>query len=230
MPTYSKSLVIFTLFTVLWLENKAHRCSFPHEKTQKKFGKEKTSSKKSTAALKSTPAKGIKVNSKCNTGTVPSCKCGISTAFDGTYYYPVPKSGNCNDVFKRLSTTKHLSDYHFREEKCHKVQRAVCRIDATCEDENFIPDNHIASYPTPDEFVLGQNVSKPFCKCGDDGGHYPMPKSGNCTDLETKTTTGASDNWRYDFGCYKAQTLCWDTCYCNEFIGSAGQARDLSGD
>ena len=31
MLTNSKSLVIFTLFVVLWLENKAHRCGSRHE-------------------------------------------------------------------------------------------------------------------------------------------------------------------------------------------------------
>ena len=86
MPTCSKSLVIFTLFAVLWLENKTHHCGFPHEKTHKKFEKGKTSTKTSTAAP--TPAKQIKVNYKCNTRTKPSCKCGKD--YD-SYYYPCQK-------------------------------------------------------------------------------------------------------------------------------------------
>ena len=182
MPTYSKSLVIFTLFAVLWLENKAHRFGFPHEKTHEKF------------------AKGIiNADFKCNTGTVPSCQCGIGL---DSYYYPVPKSGNCKDVFKRLSTTP--SDYHFREEECYKVHRAVCTVDSTC-DEIFNPADQIGTPPqTPGEFLIGQNISKPFCMC--DGGHYPMPKSRNCTDVGLGLGTSCTD----------ATTLCRDTCYCNE--------------
>ena len=205
MTTYSKLLVIFTLFAVFWLENKAHHC--PYEKTHNKFEKGKTS----TTTPAPTPAKPNKVNFKCNTGTVPSCKCGISTAeFDDSLYYSVPKSGNCKDVFnKHLSKTS--SDYHFREENCHKVQRTVCRVDSYFED-NYIVDGWErwerlgTTPPTPDEFLIGQNTSKPFCECGTD--HHPMPKSGNCTDLDTA----------YDgmgLSCSKAITLCRDTCYCN---------------
>ena len=189
MPTYSKSLVIFTLFAVLWLENKAHRCGFPHEKTHEKF------------------AKGIiNADFKCNTGTVPSCRCGIGL---DSYYYPMPKSGNCKDVFKRLSTTP--SDYHFREEKCYKVHRAVCRVDSTCENDAFIPDDQIGTPPqTPDEFLIGQNSSEPFCMCDYDNSLYDMPKSGNCTDLETTSDNKCSGSY------YKAENSCRDTCYCNE--------------
>ena len=201
MTTSSKSLVIFTLFALLWLENKAHDCGSPHEKAHKKFEKRKTS--RTTPAP--TPAKPIKVNFKCNTGTVPSCKCGINTtAIDDSYYYQVPKSGKCTDVFKRLSTTP--SDYHFREENCHKVQRTVCRVDSYCEDYYIVDGEQLGTpTPTPDEFLIAQNTSKPFCKCGYDGGHYPMPKNGNCTGLGR----------RLGLNCSKAITLCQDTCYCN---------------
>ena len=183
MQTNSKLLVIFTLFAVLWLENKAHHCRFPHDKTHKKF------------------REGIiKADFKCNTGIVPSCQCG-----DGLdNLYPVPKSGNCKDVFnKHLSKTP--TDYHFREENCQKVQRTVCRVDSTCEDGYFIPDDQIGTPPqTPDEFLIGQNTSDPFCMCGGgDNEHYPMPKSGHCSDLDQRST------------CYKANTLCRDTCFCN---------------
>ena len=214
MPTYSKSLVILILFAVFWLENKAHHCGSPHEKTHKKLEKGKTSTTATTPAPAPTPAKPIKVNFKCNTGTVPSCKCGISTAaIDDSYYYQVPKSGNCKDVFKRLSTTP--SDYHFREENCSKVQRAVCSVNSYCEDSTFIPDERIGTPPpTPDEFVIRQNTSKPFCKCGYDyiknNGHYRIPKSGNCIDLET-----LPENQSAGLSCYKAITLCRDNCYCN---------------
>ena len=203
MTTYSKSLLIFTLFAVFCLELKAHHC--PYEKTHNKFEKGKTS----TTTPAPTPAKPIKVNPKCNTGTVPSCNCGISTkGIDDNYYYPVPKSGNCADVFnKHLSKTS--SDYHFREENCHKVQRTVCRIDSYCEDNYIVDGEQLGTTPpTPDEFLIGQNTSKPFCKCGYNGDHYPMPKSRNCTDLDAA----------YDgtgFSCSKAITLCRDTCYCN---------------
>ena len=147
MPTNAKSLVIFILFAVLWLENKARHCGSRHEKTHKKIEKGKTSTK--TPAM--TTATPIKVNPKCNTETVPSCQCGKNDV--DSYYYPVPKSGKCKDVFKRLSTTP--ADYHFREEKCHKVHRAVCRIDSTCEDSYFIPDDQIGTPPpTPKEFVF----------------------------------------------------------------------------
>ena len=193
MPTYSKSLVLFTLFAVLWFENKAHHS--PYEKTQKKFKKGMTSTKTSKPTLTTTTP--VKVNYKCNTGTVPSCQCDI-------YYYPVPKSGNCKDVFK--STTP---DYHFPEEDCHKVQRTVCRVVSYCGDL-IIDDQQFGTPPqTPDEFLISQNISEPFCKCdiGYKSNHYPIPKSGNCTEL----------HGRYGRRCDKARTLCADTCYCNDF-------------
>ena len=210
MPTCSKSLVIFILFAVLWLELKAHICGFRREKTHKKFGKATTSSKTSTAATTSTstPAKII----KCNTGTVPSCKCDLSNYDSNNYpdgfYYPVPKSGNCTDVFKRSSTTP--SDFHFSEENCHKVQRTVCRVDSYCWDASG-PDDSIL--PTPDSFIMGQNASAPFCQCccrPDYVSDYnSMPKSGNCNDLLETT-------YNYSVGCYKEQTFCSDTCHCND--------------
>ena len=195
MPTFSKSLVIFTLFAVFWLELKAHRCDVPHEKTHKKIEKGKAS----------TTATPIKVYPKCNTKTVPSCKCDLGP--DDNYvadglYYPVPKSGNCKDVFKRLSTTP--SDYHFREEKCHKVQRTVCTVESSCLDDY---SRGKPTLLTPDSFVIGQNASAPFCEC-DDGYHLPMPKTRNCTDLETTYTIPVV--------CNKMQTYCSDTCHCNE--------------
>ena len=222
MLTNSKSLVILTLFSVLWLENKAHHCGCPHKKTHKRCKEETTSTATSTSM--STPeltpiptptsttatATQIKVNSKCNTGTEPSCECGIES--DTSLYYPVPKSGNCNDVFKRLSTTKHLSDYHFREENCSLVQRTVCGVYTTCDD--YFEDRLGTPPPTPYEFISAQNASEPFCLCGYGGGgdHYPIPKSGNCTELEIKYNfLGAG------YGCYKAQTLCRDNCYCNSY-------------
>ena len=52
MPTYSKSLAIFILFALLWLENKAHRCGCPREKTHKECKEKSTSTSTST----STPA------------------------------------------------------------------------------------------------------------------------------------------------------------------------------
>ena len=63
-----------------------------------------------------------------------------------------------------------------------------------------------APIPTSDEFIISQNASKPFCQCGFDDDQHPMPKSGNCTDL----------NRRSGLSCYKAQTLCRDTCTCND--------------
>ena len=212
MLTNSKSLAIFTLFAVFWLENKAHHCGFPHEKTHKKTEKAKTSTTTPAPKSTSTPAKLIKVNYKCNTGTVPSCQCINS---DGSYYYPVPKSGNCKDVFKRLSTTP--SNIHFREENCSKVQRTVCRIDYRCDDFTF--GEIRTPPPTPDEFVIGQNTSKPFCKCYYDANHYPIPKNGNCTDLETtmSTTQTMSDNQRSKLFCYKTQAFCRNTCRCNNY-------------
>ena len=202
MLTNSKSLVILTLFAVLWLENKAHRCGSRHEKTHKKFGKETTKSKASTStpASTSTTATPIKVSRKCNTGTVPTCECDKN--FD-SLYYPVPKSGKCKDVFKRLPTTP---DYHFLEENCHKAQRTVCRVDSNCESFN-LSDNQQPETPspppfrTPDVFIFRQNVSAPFCLC--DVSSFSMPKSGNCTE--------------YGLHCNKAHALCWDTCTCNEF-------------
>ena len=149
MPTYSKSLVIFTLFVVLWLENKAHYSGFPHhKKTQKKFGEGKTSI--STSKPTPTTATIIKINHKykCNTSTVPSCQCG--------YYYPVPKSGNCKDVFKRLSTIP--TDYHFREENCSLVQRPVCSVISSCEDHRTSYQQLEPLPPTPYEFLIGQNT------------------------------------------------------------------------
>ena len=194
MSTYSKSLVILTLFAVFLSGNKAHHCGSPHEKVHKKFEKGKTS----RTAPTSTTTKLIKVNPKCNTGTVPSCKCG--DRLDNLY--PVPKSGKCADVFnKHLSKTP--TDYHFREENCHKAQRPVCVIDSTCY---VLPYNQLPGTPppTPDEFIFSQNASKPFCTCGfdNDAKKNPMPKSGNCTE-------------RYGLSCYKAQAFCRDTCYCN---------------
>ena len=210
MPTYSKSLVIFTLFAVLWLENKAHHCGSPHEKTHKECNKKTTSA--------ATP---IKVNQKCNTTTLlSSCQCGPDYDF---LYYPVPKSGNCNDVFKRLSTTP--TDYHFREENCHKVHRAVCSVDSYCWKLDFAfidkkqtdptAEEFITLAPTPKEFVFAQNASEPFCTCGFDD-HYPMPKSGNCTDLE-KTYRRAGNRRAGNKACSKAQTFCRDTCNCNAY-------------
>ena len=216
MTTFSKSLAIFTLFAVLWLENKAHHCGSRHEKTHKKIEKGKTSTKTSTAAPTST--KQIKVNNKCNIGTVPSCQCGID--YDSKYY-PVPKSGNCNDVFKRLSTTP--ADYHFREENCSKVQRTVCKVDSSCDsiyDYRIIDDQQFGTPPpTPDNFLISQNTSKPFCMCGYDGGNHPIPKSGNCADLDLldvikKFLTTPIYNERFGFVCLKARTVCKCTNYC----------------
>ena len=196
MPNYSKSLLIFALFAVLWLwlENKAHHCGFTHEKTHKKFDKGKTSTTTSTPA--------IKFDSKCNTSTVPSCQCTSLSMYPQDLYYAVPKSGNCTDVFKRLPTTP---DYHFREENCHKVQRPVCRVDSSCYNITF--NQQLGTPPpSPDEFVFCQNASKPFCQCGIINDR-PMPKSGNCTIYNNQSAAG--------LGCYKAETLCTDTCYCN---------------
>ena len=214
MQTCSKSLVIFTLFAVFWLELKAHRCGFPHKKTHKttKLGEGKSST--TTPATTSTTAKGIKENSKCNTGTVPSCKCDLrdDDNYPAAYitkglYYPVPKSGNCTDVFKRSSTTP--SDYHFREEKCHKVRRTVCTVDSSCF---YLSNRGEPILPTPDSFIIGQNTSAPNCECccrDDVFDHLPMPKSGNCTDLLETT-------YNYSGGCDKMQTFCTDTCHCND--------------
>ena len=189
MAIYSESLLIFTLFAVLWLENNAHCGGFTHEKTHKKFGDKKTS----TATIKSTPISN-KFGSKCNTGTVPTCQCDSD---NDSLYYPVPKSGNCTDVFKRLPTT---SDYHFREENCHKAQRTVCWTDSSCLDYVINQDNQPVQ--PPDEFILIRNASKPFCMC-DFIEKRPMPKSGNCAELNNQ------------FSCYKMQTLCRDICNCD---------------
>ena len=198
MPTNSKALLIFTLFTVLWLENKAHRCGFTHEKTQKtmKLGEGKNSTTTATTPAttsKSTAAAPIKINPKCNTGTVPSCQCGPDD-LSGFQYYAVPKSGNCTDVFKRLPTTP--SDYHFREENCHKAQRTECWTGSTCV-SNFMDEWNPQPDPlTPVEFILSQNASEPFCSCYSDNG--PVPKSGVC-----------------GYACNKMQTVCYDICHCN---------------
>ena len=210
MPTNAKSLVIFILFAVLCLENKAHRCGFSHKKTHKttKLGKGKTSTTTPATTSKSTTTKPIKVKPKCNTSTVPSCYCGISKLSlpDDSLYYSVPKSGNCNDVFKRLSTT---SDYHFREENCFKVQRAVCRVDSYC---GYMRSTY-GEGPTltPGSFIIRSNTSEPFCRCccrpNTAFDHQPIPKSGNCTDLETK--------YNYSVGCSEDLTVCRDICYCN---------------
>ena len=213
MPTCSKSLVIFTLFAVLWLENKAHHCGSPRKKTNKKFDEGKTSSTtpETTSTSTSTTAPLINVDPRCNTGTVPSCKCGIdvnNSVVDvdnyDSYYYPVPKSGN---VFK--STTP---DYHFREDNCHKKQRTVCKVSSDCGDFTFGEQPPVTMPPTSKRFVLGQYISgEPFCKCGYDADHHPIPKSGNCTDLEKTYNLSAG------LSCDKARTLCTDTCYCNVF-------------
>ena len=83
---------------------------------------------------------------------------------------------------------------------------SVCIVNSWCDAHYF--NDYGTPPPTPDVFVLGQHTSgEPFCDCGTD--HHPIPKSGNCIDLETAYDgTGIS--------CYKMQTLCRDTCYCND--------------
>ena len=221
MLTNSKSLVIFILFAVLWLENKAHRCRLPREKTHKKFGKETTSSKTSTSTstLAPTPTPAptststsrapITLNPKCNnTSTEPSCQCVKN--FDSVYY-PVPKSGKCKDVFKRLPTTP--TDYHFREDNCHKVQTTVCTVDSYCW------ENDVTLNPDPD--LIDQTTSGLFCSCvylNRYFDHQPVPKSGKCSDLDTLSDdNGRTMSGDWGRSCTNAQTVCAN-CYNNFYV------------
>ena len=113
MTTCSKSLLIFILFAVLWLELKARHCRFPHKKTHKTH-KETTTSTASAATSTVTSA-GIDsaedvLNSylgrtvcdlkTCKNGSEPFCMCALNyeAYFD---HYPMSESGNCNRFCQR---------------------------------------------------------------------------------------------------------------------------------
>ena len=137
MTTCSKSLLIFILFAVLWLENKARHCGFPRDEKTHKTHKETTTSTASAATSRVTSA-GIDsaedvLNSylgrtvcdlkTCKNGSEPFCMCALNyeAYFD---HYPMSESGNCMDYLSNISTTP-IYFYRFGS-PCYKA-RNVCK-------------------------------------------------------------------------------------------------------
>ena len=117
MTAYSKALVIFILFVALLLENEAHRCGCHHKKTHKKCEEEEATTATTVAPSASTTPKRCDPLT-CNNVTEPFCSCGQGIP------YPLPESGNCDDVLKSLSTTPDFSRYRSAP-GCSKV-KTVC--------------------------------------------------------------------------------------------------------
>lgn len=199
MPSYFKSLLIFILVAVFLLANEAHYCGCPHKNTNKECKKGKT-----TATL--TPTTVTKCDShSCNNANKLFCSCGIDN-------YPLPENGNCDDVIKYSSTTPSVFE-------CHKM-RKICNVICSCYEEIINDQTHTLNQtPTKPTLCYPEtcdNATKPFCVCGIDLMHYPVPKTGNCNDISKYISTTPRYYYRYGFGCYKARTVCKVICSCSE--------------
>lgn len=204
MPAYCKILLIFILVAAFMFENEAHHCGCRHKKIHKKCEKETTHT---------TPSTKNKCDPRaCHDGNKFFCNCGI----DGDY--PLPESGNCDDVIKnntRLhSIPTSTTPEYYSNNKCSKY-RTLCTVRCYCEDEYMTPAL------TPTKLCYPEacdNATEYFCRC--DGLHgvglayFRVPKSGNCDDVPTPTYSTSSWVYQFGFSCIKTRTVCKLNCDC----------------
>ena len=114
MSTYSNSLVIFILVAVILLENDAHYCGCHPKKTKKKC-------EKKTITTTPTPTQTTIANCDlhtCNNESEPFCRCRFYDSIDN---YPVPESGNCDDMIKANYSSTPIPSYLW----CTKMRNVV---------------------------------------------------------------------------------------------------------
>lgn len=225
MSTYSNSLVIFILAVALLLENDAHQCGCPHNKTKKEC-------EEKTITTTPTPTT-ITMCEPCNNVSKPFCVC-VYYDNDPLYSenkYPVPKSGNCDDVIKNNYSLTAIP-----YSKCKKM-RQTCRVFCECEesaDLTLMPTPTSTKTPTPSKrrtptpaktptptltpalcnTGICNNVSEPYCSCGIDRQRYELPENSNCSDIVRKLTTPVYF-YRFGFHCTKVRFVCKTRCFCS---------------
>lgn len=219
MSTYFKPLVIFIIVAALLLKNEAHHCDCHHEKNNKECEEETTTT--TTTTPTSTTITKCDPHT-CNNTKELYCYCGIDN-------YPMPESGNCDDLFNILSTTP---SYFSELKRDHGLTcdgyAKLCSVTCSCDYEQVVdptPAPNPTPTPTPTTLCYPQacnNATEPFCLCGNpsiDLAQYSVPESGNCNDLIKLLSTTPSYYYRYGYECFKARTVCKVICSCRkEFV------------
>lgn len=204
MPTYYDLLVICILFTALLVENEANHCGCLHKKTNKRCIKKSST----TTTTTPTPSTIAKCAPQACFETEYFCFCG-----KGFGVYPLPASGNCDDVANycfHSTPSPDTSPYLV----CTLAVKN-CNVTWRCykESDEQIPIPTQTSTTTLSFPETCKNVTESYCICGSDDMHYPVPNSGNCEDvIKQRLTTSRG------LTCYKMRTVCMTECSCNWWL------------
>lgn len=221
MSTYSNLLLIFILVAAILLENDAHHCGCLRKKTKKKCEEK---------AITTTPTPTTTITNcdphTCNSEGKPFCYCEFFDPNIKETNYPVPESGNCDDVTKNNYSSTTIPHYNY---KCSKI-RHVCSVMCICAEENVdqIPTptptpttsqtQTQTPTPTPALCYTGTcNKETDFCSCDIDRERYPLPESGNCSDVVLRhLSTTPVYYYRFGFDCTKKRNICSIQCVCRD--------------